>query len=65
MRRVAVVGNDDNHWNLNFENGNVNNDNDNNNNRVRLVRGGMGKWMEKNGDVAEFGTSSSSRNRLR
>lgn len=46
MRRVVVAGNDDNHWNVNFANGNVNNDNDDNNNRVRLVRVGWGNGKE-------------------
>ncbi len=32
------VGNADNAWNVNFNNGNVNNDNRNNNHHVRLVR---------------------------
>jgi hypothetical protein len=34
------VGNTNNAWNVNFNNGNVNNNNRNNNNAVRLVRGG-------------------------
>ncbi|MDP3084025.1 MAG: hypothetical protein Q8N44_10085 [Rubrivivax sp.] len=33
-----LVGNPDNAWNVNFNNGNVNNNNRNNNNHVRLVR---------------------------
>jgi hypothetical protein len=34
------VGNTNNAWNVNFNNGNVNNNNRNNTNAVRLVRGG-------------------------
>ncbi len=33
-----VEDNDDNAWNVNFNNGNVNNNNVNNNNNVRCVR---------------------------
>jgi len=36
------VGNSNNAWNVNFNNGNVNNNNRNNNNYVRLVR--AGEW---------------------
>lgn len=34
------ANNDDNAWNLNFNNGNVNNDNKDNETQVRAVRGG-------------------------
>ena len=36
------VGNSNNAWNVNFNNGNVNNNNRDNNNHVRLVR--AGEW---------------------
>jgi hypothetical protein len=36
------VGNSNNAWNVNFNNGNVNNNNRNNTNYVRLVR--AGEW---------------------
>lgn len=36
------VGNANNAWNVNFNNGNVNNNNRDNNNHVRLVR--AGEW---------------------
>jgi hypothetical protein len=35
------VGNSNNAWNVNFNNGNVNNNNRNNNNQVRLVRASL------------------------
>lgn len=35
------VGNSNNAWNVNFNNGNVNNNNRNNNNHVRLVRASL------------------------
>jgi len=44
MRQEGVVGNSNNAWNVNFDNGNVNNNNRDNNNAVRLVR--ASQWSD-------------------